>query len=177
MQQYSGWQDKKIGDIIYYPLSTRIMYPQRDLAPQRNLNSVISNCGLWDLIQVRNMVVSTNLKRYKFERPQPRTNIYRHTRFIKSCEDSAMNDKTLKCITMMSHEIKAIYSRALCEKYGNNIALAGKTTPCIWNMWSELQYIFFKFPPKAFILNTNALGKFLRGHFANFYITKRQGTN
>lgn len=24
---------------------------------------------------------------------------------------------------MMSHEIKAIYSGALCEKYGNNIAL------------------------------------------------------
>jgi len=43
--------------------------------------------------------------------------------FAWSCEDAAMNDKTLKCITMMSHEIKAIYSGALCEKYGNNIAL------------------------------------------------------
>lgn len=41
---------------------------------------------------------------------------------IKSCEDAAMNDKTLKCITMMSYEIKAIHRRALCEKYGNNIA-------------------------------------------------------
>lgn len=158
-------------------ISSPHIYIHHDLAPLRNLNSVISNCVSGDLIQVRNMTVSTKLKRYKFERSQPRTNIYRHTRFIKSCEDSAMNDKTLKCITMMSHEIKAIYSGALCEKYGNNIALAGKTTPCIWNMWSELQYIFFKFPQKAFILNTNALGKFLRGHFANFYITERQGTN
>lgn len=49
-----------------------------------------------------------------------------------------MNDKTLKCITMMSHEIKPIYRGALCEKYGNNIALASKTAPCIWNMWSGL---------------------------------------
>lgn len=49
----------------------------------------------------------------------------------KSYEDAAMNDKLLKCITMMSHEIKAIYRSALCEKYGNNIALASKTALCI----------------------------------------------
>lgn len=40
-----------------------------------------------------------------------------------------MNDNTLKCITMMSHEIKAIHSGALCEKYGNNIALGKQNTP------------------------------------------------
>ena len=56
--------------------------------------------------------------------------------FAWSCEDAAMNDKTLKCITMMSHEIKAIHSGALCEKYGNNIALGKQNSPpCIWNMW------------------------------------------
>lgn len=33
-----------------------------------------------------------------------------------------MNDKTLKCIRMMSHEIKGGEGGALCEKYGNNIA-------------------------------------------------------
>lgn len=59
------------------------------------------------------------------------TNIYRCHPGIKSCEDAAMNDKTLKCITMMSHEIKPIYRSALCEKYGNNIALASKTALCI----------------------------------------------
>lgn len=57
----------------------------------------------------------------------------------KSYEDAAMNDKLLKCITMMSHEIKAIYRSALCEKYGNNIALASKTALCIWNMWSGVR--------------------------------------
>ena len=49
--------------------------------------------------------------------------------FAWSCEDAAMNDKTLKCITMMSHEIKAIHSGALCEKYGNNIALGKQNSP------------------------------------------------
>lgn len=48
---------------------------------------------------------------------------------IKSCEDAAMNDKTLKCITMMSHEIKAIHRNALCEKYGNNIAHRKQNSP------------------------------------------------
>lgn len=34
----------------------------------------------------------------------------------------AMNDKTLKCITMMSREITTCAGGTLCEKYGNNIA-------------------------------------------------------
>jgi hypothetical protein len=44
-------------------------------------------------------------------------------------KDAAMNDKTLKCITMMSHEIKAIHRSALCEKYGNNIAAGKQNSP------------------------------------------------
>lgn len=39
----------------------------------------------------------------------------------------------------MSHEIKPIYTGALCEKYGNNIASASKTALCIWNMWSGVR--------------------------------------
>lgn len=40
-----------------------------------------------------------------------------------------MNDKMLKCITMMSYKIKSIHSSALCEKYGNNIAYTGQNIP------------------------------------------------
>ena len=52
----------------------------------------------------------------------------------KSCVegDAAMNDKTLKCITMMSHEIKGIHRT---EHYLKNMEIillpARKTSPCI----------------------------------------------
>lgn len=82
------------------------------------------------------------------------SNKYLLKNVLKSCEDAAMNDKTLKCITMMSHEIKPIYRGALCEKYGNNIALASKTALCIWNMWSGVRS-FFRVFARRFAVNTN----------------------
>ena len=63
--------------------------------------------------------------------------------FAWSCGDAAMNDKTLKCITMMSSEIKAIHSGALCEKYGNNIA-AGKQ-----NIVVHMKYVIRDLPVKG----------------------------
>jgi hypothetical protein len=54
-----------------------------------------------------------------------------------------MNDKTLKCITMMSHEIKAIHSGALCEKYGNNIA------PGKQNIVLHMKYVIRDLPLKG----------------------------
>jgi len=86
--------------------------------------------------------------------------------FAWSCEDAAMNDKTLKCITMMSHEIKAIHSGALCEKYGNNIALGKQNSPplhmkyVIRDLFSKgmkRQGEFLSFLPR-FAVNTNGLG-------------------
>ena len=83
-------------------------------------------------------------------------NKYLQQPLLKSCGDAAMNDKTLKCITMMSHEIKPIYRGALCEKYGNNIALVSKTAPCIWNMWSGVRNFSGVFT-RPLTVNTNGV--------------------
>lgn len=88
--------------------------------------------------------------------------------FAWSCEDAAMNDKTLKCITMMSHEIKAIHSGALCEKYGNNIALGKQNSPPAYEICDKGSFLkrdettrrvfkFFFLP--RFAVNTNGVGR------------------
>lgn len=92
--------------------------------------------------------------------------------FARSCEDAAMNDKTLKCITIMSHEIKAIHRGALCEKYGNNIAPGKHNSPLhmkyvirdLFSKGMKRQGDFLSFLPR-FAVNTNGVGMSLGRNF------------